>query len=276
MGRRWPWPGRVRDGLKASGREHALPPVDVGAELSGLRPRQTRGHAYRRLPVLLRMRSLQDGAAAKGWGLLRLLFVGLSQMPACSDAAGLFKLQDLMHVSGGLWTEAATSKRPPERVFADPRGCDEREAGERTMTPKPDASSAALADRRARCSSRLTAPCASVAVVVRRRLPLRRRRGSLVGAGGLLRGRRPLLCTQTATEQVGKHKVAWPRDCQTSQPLPVRRGRLPRLRERVQKGNEALKEPPRSALNVQWQPPQQEPAALAAAGWTVPCTATGV
>ena len=45
------------------------------------------------MPVLLRVRALQDAAAPHGWRLLRVLFVRLGRVPACANAAKLLKLQ---------------------------------------------------------------------------------------------------------------------------------------------------------------------------------------
>jgi hypothetical protein len=58
--------------------ERACPRIRTG--VPGLRLRQARNDAERRLSVLLRMRWLQDRAASKAGGLLRFLFVRVGKV----------------------------------------------------------------------------------------------------------------------------------------------------------------------------------------------------
>jgi hypothetical protein len=63
----------------------------VGPHLSALRIYRNRNHADRRMPLLLRMRRVSRFASTKIRGLLRLLFVWLSAMPARATGAKLLR-----------------------------------------------------------------------------------------------------------------------------------------------------------------------------------------
>src|SRR5258706_3129970 len=67
----------------------------VGADLPTVRSRQAGGHANRCLPVLLRMRTLQGGAAPEARRLLRVLFVRLREGAAGPVRAVMLTLQAL-------------------------------------------------------------------------------------------------------------------------------------------------------------------------------------
>ena len=56
-------------------RKHDQYRLGINVYLSTLRPRKNRDHAYRRLPVVLRMRELQNSTQAQARRLLRLLLV---------------------------------------------------------------------------------------------------------------------------------------------------------------------------------------------------------
>ena len=64
----------------------------INPDLSAMRPFKVGNHANRCLPVLLRMRKLQNLAPSKGRRLLRLLLVWLSQVPTYSRAARVLLL----------------------------------------------------------------------------------------------------------------------------------------------------------------------------------------
>jgi hypothetical protein len=55
--------------------------------LSGLRDRKDRNHAYRRVPILLRLHRLRHAAAAEARTLLRFLFLWFGAVPVGSGRA---------------------------------------------------------------------------------------------------------------------------------------------------------------------------------------------
>ena len=91
----------TRDSLPRSTSEHCDHAfARLCLDVPSVRARQAGAHAYRYLPVLLRVRTVQEIAATEGRRLLRVLFLRLGQVPPGSKAAGLLKLQYLMPASG--------------------------------------------------------------------------------------------------------------------------------------------------------------------------------
>jgi len=68
--------------------------VESSSDLPTLRLRQAGNHAHGRLPVLLRVSQLQDAAAPQSWGLLRVLLVRFSEVPADPTAARMLRVGD--------------------------------------------------------------------------------------------------------------------------------------------------------------------------------------
>lgn len=79
----------------------------VRADMPTLRPREAGGDACGRLPVLLRMRELQDLASSGIRRLLCVLFIRFGEMPANPRAAGL--LQSIAHACNLAFSSPAAS-----------------------------------------------------------------------------------------------------------------------------------------------------------------------
>lgn len=77
-----------------------------------MRARQLRVHAYRCLPVPLRMQAVQGGAESQGWGLLRVLFVWLGQVPANQGTRSASRLRRLRRSSAAPLRIAASRVSP--------------------------------------------------------------------------------------------------------------------------------------------------------------------